>query len=70
MDRGMASAVNIAWLQGGQRRYLIGASKSELKKFAGPLADRRDWRQVRDGGRSQGLRRPGRERDVPLDAFG
>ena len=49
MDRGMASAENIAWLQGSQRRYLIGASKSELKKFAGPLADRRDWRQVRDG---------------------
>jgi transposase len=49
MDRGMASAENIAWLQGSQRRYLIGASKSELRKFAGPLADRRDWRQVRDG---------------------
>ena len=49
MDRGMASAENIAWLRGSQRRYLIGASKSELKKFAGPLADRRDWRQVRDG---------------------
>ena len=39
----------IAWLRGGQRRYLIGASKSELKTFAGSLADRRDWRQVRDG---------------------
>ena len=49
MDRGMASAENIAWLRGSQRRYLIGASKSELKRFAGPLADRRDWRQVRDG---------------------
>src|SRR5271155_1517700 len=49
MDRGMASAENIAWLRGGQRCYLIGASKGELKKFAGQLADRRDWRQVRDG---------------------
>src|SRR5271166_3736968 len=49
MDRGMASAENIAWLRGSQRHYLIGASKSELKTFAGPLADRRDWRQVRDG---------------------
>ena len=49
MDRGMASAENIAWLRASQRRYLIGASKSELKRFAGPLADRRDWRQVRDG---------------------
>ena len=49
MDRGMASAENIAWLRASQRRYLIGASKSELKRFAGPLADRQDWRQVRDG---------------------
>ena len=49
MDRGMASAENIAWLRGGQRLYVIGASKSELKKFAGELADRRNWRQVRDG---------------------
>jgi transposase len=49
MDRGMASAETIAWLRGGQRLYVIGASKSELKKFAGELADRRDWRQVRDG---------------------
>jgi transposase len=49
MDRGMASAENIAWLQAGQRSYLIGASKSELKKFAGQVADRRDWRQVREG---------------------
>ena len=49
MDRGMASAENIAWLRGGLRLYVIGARKSELKKFAGQLADRRDWRQVRDG---------------------
>ncbi|MBV8286311.1 MAG: transposase [Hyphomicrobiales bacterium] len=49
MDRGMASAETIAWLRGGQRLYVIGASKSELKRFAGQLADRRDWRRVRDG---------------------
>lgn len=49
MDRGMVSAENIAWLQGSQRHYLIGTSKSELKKFAAQLADRQDWRQVRDG---------------------
>ena len=49
MDRGMASAETIAWLRGGERLYVIGASKSELKTFAGQLADRRDWRQVRDG---------------------
>ncbi len=49
MDRGMTSAETVAWLQGGKRRYLIGASKSELKKLAPHLADARDWRQVRDG---------------------
>ena len=49
MDRGMVSAENVAWLQSSQRHYLIGTSKSELKKFAAQLADRRDWRQVRDG---------------------
>src|ERR1700757_3466554 len=45
----MVSAENIAWLQSSQRHYLIGTSKSELKKFAAQLAERRDWRQVRDG---------------------
>lgn len=49
MDRGMVSAENIAWLQSSQRHYLIGTSKSELKKFAGQLADRQDWQQVREG---------------------
>jgi transposase len=49
MDRGMVSAENVAWLQSSQRQYLIGTSKSELKKLAAPLADRQDWRQVRDG---------------------
>ena len=49
MDRGMTSAENIAWLQNSERHYLIGTSKSELKKFASQLADRQDWREVRDG---------------------
>ena len=49
MDRGMVSAKNIAWLQSSQRQYLIGTSKSELKKFATQLADRKDWLEVRDG---------------------
>src|SRR6478735_6681329 len=33
-DRGMASAENLAWLRQTGRRYIIGAPKSELKKFA------------------------------------
>jgi len=49
MDRGMTSGDNIEWLQDGGRRYLLGASKQELKKFAPQLHDRRDWHEVRDG---------------------
>ena len=49
MDRGMTSADNIAWLRGNERQYLTGASKSELKKLAPQLADRRDWFEVREG---------------------
>lgn len=48
MDRGMTSASNIAWLQAGQRRYLIGATKGELKKLKTSLLDARDWKQVRE----------------------
>jgi len=39
MDRGMCSADNIAWLQRGGRRYLLGASRPELKRFAPALTD-------------------------------
>jgi len=49
MDRGMTSAENVAWLASSERHYLIGTSKSDLKKFAPQLADRQDWRQMRDG---------------------
>ena len=36
-DRGIASAENLAWLRQTGRRYVIGAPKSELKKFASNL---------------------------------
>lgn len=48
-DRGMASAVNLAWLRQPGRRYIIGAPKAELKKFAEPLAAAAGWRKIRDG---------------------
>jgi transposase len=48
-DRGMASAENLAWLRSTGRRYIIGAPKSELKRFAGPLAAAAGWREVREG---------------------
>src|SRR5262245_3107614 len=47
-DRGMSSKENLAWLQETGRRYIIGAPKSELKKFAGPLASTVGWRKVRE----------------------
>jgi transposase len=49
MDRGMASAENLAWLRQTGRRYIIGAPKSELKKFAAELARPDGWRTVHEG---------------------
>jgi len=48
-DRGMASADNLAWLRQTGRRYIIGAPKSELKKFAAELATAGGWRTVHEG---------------------
>jgi transposase len=47
-DRGMASADNLAWLRQTGRRYIIGAPKSELRKFAHELAAGVGWRQIRE----------------------
>lgn len=49
MDRGMASAENIAWLTQTGRRYIIGTPKSEMKKWAPQLADKTKWREIREG---------------------
>src|SRR5579863_2196664 len=48
-DRGMASAENLAWLRQTGRRYIIGAPKSELKKFAAELMQPQGWRQIQEG---------------------
>jgi transposase len=48
-DRGMASADNLAWLRETGRRYIIGAPKSELKKFAAELAATDGWHTVQEG---------------------
>jgi transposase len=48
-DRGMASAENLAWLRESGRRYIIGAPKSELKKFACELVRPDGWRVVQEG---------------------
>src|SRR6516165_9547282 len=48
-DRGMASKDNLAWLRQTGRRYIIGAPKSDLKKFALELATASGWREIREG---------------------
>jgi len=48
MDRGMVSAQNIAWLNETGRLYVIGTPKSELKRWARQLAERADWRRIRE----------------------
>lgn len=49
MDRGMVSEDNLQWLREGQRRYLVGTPRSELKKWERELVDREGWQDVRDG---------------------
>src|ERR1700758_288066 len=48
-DRGMASAGNLAWLRETGRRYIVGAPKAELKRFAAQLARPDGWRTVHEG---------------------
>jgi transposase len=48
MDRGMVSAENIAWLNSTGRRYVIGTPRSELSRFAKQIAEKSDWRQIRE----------------------
>lgn len=48
MDRGMVSAENIAWLNSTGRRYVIGTARGELGRFAKPIAEKTDWRQIRE----------------------
>jgi transposase len=48
-DRGMSSAANLAWLRQTGRRYIIGAPKAELRKFAAALAMAGGWREIGEG---------------------
>jgi len=49
MDRGMVSEHNLSWLREGDRKYIVGAARSELKKWSRELADKSGWDQVREG---------------------
>lgn len=46
-DRGMMSKENLEFMQSGDRQYIIGASKSTLKRFERELLAS-DWRQIRE----------------------
>lgn len=48
MDRGMVSEENIAFLKEGNRRYILGTTKSHLKKFERQLLEE-DWHVVHEG---------------------
>lgn len=48
MDRGMVSAQNVAWLNSTGRRYVIGTPRAELRRFAKQIAEKTDWRQIRE----------------------
>ena len=47
-DRGMMSQANIEFMESGNRRYIIGASKGTLKKFERELLAE-NWRVIREG---------------------
>jgi transposase len=49
MDRGMVSQENVSWLQRTGRRYVLGASRTELKRWRAELANETDWNHVREG---------------------
>jgi transposase len=48
MDRGMASEANFGWLLNGGRRYVIGACRSDLRRFEQQLIEAKDWQRIRD----------------------
>jgi transposase len=48
MDRGMASEENLKWLREGGRRYVIGAVRSDLRRFEQKIVEAKDWQRIRD----------------------
>lgn len=48
MDRGMVSEENLQWLRSEGRRYIVGTTKSQLKRFEQELLSE-DWQLVREG---------------------
>lgn len=48
LDRGLVSQENIDFLNEGQRQYIMGTPKSQLKRFEQQLMGQ-DWHAIRDG---------------------
>ena len=48
LDRGMVSEDNLDFMKAGQRQYIVGTPKSQLKRFEQQLASQ-DWRTIRAG---------------------
>jgi transposase len=48
IDRGMVSEENLEFFRAGQRQYIVGTPKSQLKRFEQQLAAE-DWHVIRDG---------------------
>jgi hypothetical protein len=49
MDRGMMSRKNIAWLQKTGRKYVLGGSRQEVKRWRQQIVDESGWQRVREG---------------------
>ena len=49
LDRGMISEENIDFLRERDARYLVGAPKSQLKRFQAQLLDGQDWLEAQPG---------------------
>ena len=45
MDRGMVSAAVLEWLREGQRAYIVGTPKCDLKKFEAQVLEKRHWQE-------------------------
>jgi transposase len=48
LDRGMVSEANLDFMKAGQRQYIVGTPKSQLKRFEQQLTAG-DWHTIREG---------------------
>jgi transposase len=63
VDRGMVSKDNIEFLKGGNRRYILGTPKSQLKRYEKELATE-DWMKVHEGLEVKKVAAPDGEEEV------